>query len=164
MMLQKDIGADFLTVVQCVPDIRKHLLRIYYATRNKLFRDLIFFDAENNRTTEGVGKWRVGFPNTIRDSSFSGFNFNVHAFVRLQYRNDVNHLFPLRMAYLDVSSGINQVFATFCTPAILPSLHRTPIRRDDRPHFLPASVVVINFIFPNIPFGRYYIYYIRYAE
>ena len=56
MMLQKDIGADFLTVVQCVPDIRKHLLRIYYATRNKLFRDLIFFDAENNRTTEGVGK------------------------------------------------------------------------------------------------------------
>ena len=56
MMLQKDIGADFLTVVQRVPDIRKHLLRIYYATRNELFRDLIFLDTENNRTAKGVGK------------------------------------------------------------------------------------------------------------
>lgn len=34
MMLQKDIGADFLTVVQCIPDIRKHLLRIYYSPKS----------------------------------------------------------------------------------------------------------------------------------
>ena len=56
MMLQKNIGADFLTVVQRVPDIRKHLLRVCHATWNELFCGLIFFDTENNRTAKGVGK------------------------------------------------------------------------------------------------------------
>ena len=57
--------------------------------------------------------------------------------------------FPLLIrasAGFSASSGMSHVLPAFWTPGIRPSLHRMPTRRDERSHFLPASVVVMNFI------------------
>ena len=66
-LICKDIEAYLLLIIDDIPEITNKLIGIRNARYMQLMF-LVFFNTQHNKSTIGVSKRRIGFPNAMRES------------------------------------------------------------------------------------------------
>ena len=80
LVFEKNVGTDFLAVVERVPDVENKLMRILNSFRNELLCLLVFAYSENDCSAECICKGGISLPDTGRNSAVCRLDFDVDAF------------------------------------------------------------------------------------